>query len=204
MDAVDTSSGAVRLLRRNAAFRALWLSRTTSFIGDALGTIALLLYIVGERGQVSPSPSCSSPSTSRRRYSARLTGTLSDRVDRKRLMIVSDLLQGVDYHRRSRLPMLPLPLLLVLVAIRSTLGSRVPARVTERRAGSCPRRDHPDRQRADWIWHARLRSSSGPLHRCRPVAVLRCARLLLADAATFGVSALLLLRLPPLAPVSGR
>ena len=143
MDAVDTSSGAVRLLRRNAAFRVLWLSRTTSFIGDALGTIALLLYVVGAEGTgvtvailflaVDFAPSLLSP----------LTGTLSDRVDRKRLMIVSDLLQGAIITSIALVDV-SLVLLLVLVAIRSTLGAcfsprhGAPCRILCRRISSRP------------------------------------------------------------------
>lgn len=200
MDAVDTSSGAVRLLRRNAAFRALWLSRTISFIGDALGTIALLLYVVGEEGTgvtvaivflaVDFAPALLSP----------LTGTLSDRVDRKRLMIGCDLLQGVIILVIA-LATLPLPLIFGLVAIRSGLGSlfqpasrsAVPELVPE-----------PDLETANAVIGFGTHGFDlvGPLLGAALLPFLGVRGLLLADAVTFAVSAVLLLRLPALAPAS--
>lgn len=200
MDVVDTSSGAVRLLRQNAAFRALWLSRTISFIGDALGTIALLLYVVGAQGTgvtvallflaVDFAPSLLSP----------LTGTLSDRVDRKRVMIGSDLLQGAIILVITLIA-LPLPLILLLVAIRSSLGSlfqpasrsAVPDLVRER-----------DLETANAVIGFGTHGFDliGPLLGAALLPLLGVRGLLLADAATFAVSALFLLRLPALAPAS--
>lgn len=187
------------LLRRNAAFRALWLSRTTSFIGDAFGTIALLLFVVDGGGSgltvailflaVDFAPSLLSP----------LTGTLSDRVDRKRLMIWCDLAQAAIITSIALIGM-PLAPLLGLVAIRSTLGSvfqpasrsSVPDLVPER-----------DLETANAVIGFGTHGFDlvGPLLGAVLLPFLGVRGMLLADAVTFLLSALLLLRLPALAPV---
>lgn len=192
-------SGAIDLLLRNASFRALWLSRTTSFIGDSLGTIALLLYVVGAEGTgitvailflaVDFAPSLLSP----------LTGTLSDRVDRKRLMIACDIAQGAIVTAIALVDV-PLALLLMLVAVRSTLGSlfqpasrsAVPNLVRENELPTANAVIGFGTHGFDLI---------GPLLGAALLPLLDVRGMLLADAATFGVSALLLLRLPALAPV---
>jgi MFS family permease len=192
-------SGAGALLRRNAAFRALWLSRTTSFIGDALGTIALLLYVVGADGRgvtvallflaVDFAPSLLSP----------LSGALSDRVDRKRLMIGCDLAQGAIIASIALVDM-PVTVLLGLVAVRSTLGSlfqpasrsSVPDLVRER-----------DLETANAVIGFGTHGFDliGPLLGAALLPLIGVRGMLFVDAATFLVSAMLLMRLPNLAPV---
>jgi len=195
----EIPSGALNLLRRNAAFRSLWLSRTTSFIGDALGTMALLLYVVGQEGTgvtvallflaVDFAPSLLSP----------LSGALSDRVDRKRLMISCDLMQGAIIASIAFVDM-PLVVLLALVAVRSTLGSvfqpasrsSVPDLVPER-----------DLETANAVIGFGTHGFDliGPLLGAALLPLIGVRGMLIADVATFIVSALLLLRLPSLAPV---
>lgn len=199
MSVPDGRSGAVDLLRRNAAFRALWLSRTTSFIGDALGTIAILLFVFNNEASgvtvavlflaVDFAPSLLSP----------LTGTLSDRVDRKRLMIWSELAQGAIITAIAFVAM-PLALLLALVAVRSTLGSlfqpasrsTVPDLVYER-----------DLETANAVIGFGTHGFDliGPLLGAALLPLIGVRGMLIADAATFVVSALLLLRLPRLDPM---
>ena len=91
---MDRSTGALGLLRENADFRKLWLSRNISFIGDSLAGIALVLFVAADQDTGIAvallllvgdfTPSLLSP----------FLGTLSDRLDRKRLMIGSELAQG--------------------------------------------------------------------------------------------------------------
>lgn len=199
MSANRSPSGAWDLLRRNAAFRALWLSRITSFIGDALGTIALVLYVVGAEGSgvtvallflaVDFAPSLLSP----------LSGALSDRVDRKRLMVGCDLAQGAIITSIALVDM-PIVPLLALVAVRSTLGSlfqpasrsSVPDLVRER-----------DQETANAVIGFGTHGFDliGPLLGAALLPLIGVRGMLFVDAATFLVSALLLLGLPKLAPV---
>lgn len=199
MSANRSPSGAWDLLRRNAAFRALWLSRITLFIGDALGTIALVLYVVGAEGSgvtvallflaVDFAPSLLSP----------LSGALSDRVDRKRLMVGCDLAQGAIITSIALVDM-PIVPLLALVAVRSTLGSlfqpasrsSVPDLVRER-----------DLETANAVIGFGTHGFDliGPLLGAALLPLIGVRGMLFVDAATFLVSALLLLGLPKLAPV---
>jgi MFS family permease len=102
---------AVALLRENASCRDLWLSRSISFIGDSLGGIALLLFAARDVGRgISVAllllvgdfaPTLLSP----------FSGALSDRMDRRRLMITCELAQGAIIGLIA-LVSLPLPALL--------------------------------------------------------------------------------------------
>ena len=40
----------LRLLRDNKRFRMLWLARVVSFLGDAMGLVALILFVAEEVG----------------------------------------------------------------------------------------------------------------------------------------------------------
>lgn len=85
------STSALALLRDNAPFRALWLSRSVSFIGGSLEMIALLHFMAGEASSgvavaLLPLVGDSAPTRLSPFFSA-----LSDRLDRKRLMIASEL-----------------------------------------------------------------------------------------------------------------
>lgn len=84
----------MNLLRSNAAFRSLWLARFISFLGDALGLVALILY-VSERtdsgaivgllllaGDMTPA------------LLAPVVGIIADRTEACRTMILCELLQG--------------------------------------------------------------------------------------------------------------
>jgi MFS family permease len=110
--------GALGLLRSNRAFRSLWLARVISFTGDSLSLVALMLHVAETTGQALAisllllvgdfAPSLLSP----------LSGAVSDRFDRKRVMIGCELVQAaVLVVIAMALP--SLPLLLVLVAARA-------------------------------------------------------------------------------------
>lgn len=123
----------------NPAFRALAGARVVSFIGDSVSPVALMLYVADTAGQALAVsflllvgdfvPSLLSP----------LTGSLSDRLNRKRVMVACEVGQGaVLVLIASTLP--PLPVLLALVAVRATIGqvfapassAAVPALVRDR------------------------------------------------------------------------
>jgi MFS family permease len=79
------------LLRGSRSFRTLWVARTVSFLGDSLSLVALMLHVADTTGQALAvallllvgdfAPSLLSP----------LTGTISDRWDLKRVMVVCEL-----------------------------------------------------------------------------------------------------------------
>lgn len=191
---------AVALLRGNRPFRALWCARSLSFVGDSVGLVALLLYVAGSTGSGlavallllagDVAPNLLSP----------LTGALSDRFDRARLMIGSELAQGAVVLVIA-LTEPPLPLLLALVAGRATLArvfdpasrGAVPALVADDRLESANAALGLGTHGFDLL---------GPLLAALLLPVLGVRGLLLADAATFVGSALLLRRLPPLPAAS--
>ena len=84
------------LLRRHAAFRRFWLSRAISHVGDGIALVALVLHVQETSGSGTAVaglllavalPSLLGP----------VAGSIADRVDRRRMMIVCELGQGVVY-----------------------------------------------------------------------------------------------------------
>lgn len=199
MSADPVPSGALGLLRANAAFRALWLSRSISFIGDSFGMIALLLYVAGDAGSGTAvallllvgdfAPTLLSP----------FAGALSDRLDRKRLMIASDLAQALIVSAIALVSM-PLPVLLGLVALRTTFAGIFQPASRSAVTDLVPRQ-HLDRANAVLGFGTHGFDLVGPLLGALVLPFAGLRGMLLVDAATFLLSALLLLRLPPLRPV---
>jgi MFS family permease len=201
-----TAPGAIRrqgirsLLRANGSFRLLWSARLMSFFGDSVGLIALLLY-TAERFHSGLAvallmiagdfvPSLLSP----------LAGALSDRWDRRVVMVTCELAQGALVAVIAvTLP--TLPLLLALVAAQSCVAavfqpasrSAVPSLVPD-----------ADLERANAAigFGTNGMDSFGPLAGAALLSWLSVRALLFVDAATFAASAALLIRLPSLpAPV---
>src|SRR3954452_22047264 len=117
----EPASGALALLRTNASFRRLITARVVSFTGDSLSLVALMLHVAETTGQALPvatlllvgdvAPALLSP----------LSGAISDRFDRRRVMIACELLQAaVLVAIATSLP--PLGILLVLVGMRAVAG----------------------------------------------------------------------------------
>lgn len=78
------------LLWDNSAFRALWLARTTAYLGDFVMLTAVVLYFY----DVNASPTQLGVALAARVLPAALgpiTGALADRADPRRLMIACDL-----------------------------------------------------------------------------------------------------------------
>jgi MFS family permease len=110
------------LLRNNRRFRRLWLARVVSFLGDSLGLVALILYVADEVGSGTAvallllagdfTPTLLSP----------LIGAISDRLERRRLLIVCELGQALAIGIIA-ITAPPLSVLLVLVAAAGLLGS---------------------------------------------------------------------------------
>jgi MFS family permease len=130
-----------------------------------------------------------------------LTGTVADRLDRRRVMIGCELLQGALVVVIA-LWLPALPLLLVLVGLRAIAGqvfqpasrAAVPSVVPER-----------DLERANAAVGVATNGGEtlGPLVAALLLPVLEVRGVLLVDAASFLVSAALLGLLPPLAGAGG-
>lgn len=186
------------LLRTNAAFRALWLGRLVSFLGDSLGMVALILYVAERTGTGTAVgllllagdlvPAAAGP----------FAGALADRVRRRRLMVACELLQGAVIASIA-LAEPPVVLLLVLVGARATLAaafqpaarSAIPDLVAD-----------ADLERANALlgfgtWGL---EAVGPLLAAALLPFLDVRGLLVVDAVTFVLAVPFLLRLPALGP----
>ena len=196
-DGGPAGAGSLRLLAANRPFRLLWSARAVSFLGDSLSLVALMLHVAETTGQALAvawlllagdfAPALLGP----------LTGTVADRLDRRRVMIGCELLQGALVVVIA-LWLPALPLLLVLVGLRAVAGqvfqpasrAAVPAVVPER-----------DLERANAAVGVATNGGEtlGPLVAALLLPVLEVRGVLLVDAASFLVSAALLGLLPPLA-----
>src|ERR671927_1108444 len=81
-------------LLRNVRFLRLWIGQGTSFVGDAVSMVALVILVVQITGSASAVggaliarllPTIASP----------LAGVLADRVDRRIVLVASDLARAV-------------------------------------------------------------------------------------------------------------
>ncbi|MDT7784245.1 MAG: hypothetical protein QOF58_2664 [Pseudonocardiales bacterium] len=184
------------LLKDNGPLRVLCTARVVSVVGDALSLVTLMLHVQSVLGKAVAvaalllvgdfAPSLLSP----------LTGVISDRFDRRTVMIVCELAQGVLLAAIAfTLP--PLPVLLVLVGVRAVIGqifipasrAAVPSLVAEKDLGQANTALGLGSNSADVI---------GPFLAAALLTFLDTRGVLLVDAVSFGVSALLLLRLPRL------
>jgi MFS family permease len=184
------------LLRENGPLRVLSTARVVSVVGDALSLVTLMLHVQSVLGKAVAvaalllvgdfAPSLLSP----------LTGVISDRFDRRTVMIACEVAQGVLLAVIAfTLP--PLPILLALVGIRAVLGqifipasrAAVPSLVAEKDLGQANTALGLGTNSADVI---------GPFLAAALLTFLDTRGVLLVDAVSFGVSALLLLRLPRL------
>ncbi len=189
---------ALRLVRTNRPFGALAVARIVSLTGDSLSLVALMLLVADRAGDALAvallllvgdfAPSLLSP----------VAGAISDRFDLKRVMIVAEVVQG-GLILAVALTLPPLPVLLVLVALRAMAGqvflpasrTAMPALVAD-----------ADLPAANSLlgFGANGGEVLGPLIAAALVGVIGVPGVLLVDAASFGVSALLLLAVPSLRP----
>lgn len=190
-------NGGLRLLRRNPPFRTLWSARAISFLGDSLGLVALLIYVEDSTGAALAVALLLFAGDCLPGFFGPLAGAIGDRFDLRRVMICCELVQGALTLAMVALP--PLPVLLVLVCLRSITAtvfqpasrSAVPAMVDDKRLESA---------------NATLGAGTyglealGPLVAAGLFLVTDIRGILLVDAATFLVSAIMLSRLPSLPP----
>lgn len=186
------------LLTRNRAFRSLWVSRLLSFAGDSAGLIALLLYTAERFGSGLAVallmiagdfvPGLLSP----------VAGVFSDRWDRRAVMVSCELVQAAIIAAVA-LTLPALPLLLVLVASQACVAAVFQSASRAAVPGLVGSGDL-DRANAAIGFGTNGMDSAGPLLSAALLTALSVRGLLLIDAATFLLSAGLLLTLPSLSP----
>jgi MFS family permease len=186
------------MLRTNRAFRALVVARVVSYIGDALSLVALMLYVAETAGHAVAvallllvgdfAPALFSP----------LTGAISDRFNRKHVLIGCELAQG-GLLLAIAVTLPPLWLLLTLVGLRSTIGNTfqsaaraaIPALVTD---------DELAAANSTLGFGANGGEAIGPFLAAALFPLVGIRGVLLVDAVSFAVSALLLTGLRSLPP----
>ncbi|MEW2427493.1 MFS transporter [Micromonospora sp. NPDC047644] len=194
-------SRPTELLRRNRPFRTLFSARLVSYAGDSLSLVALIFHVAETTGRGLAvallllvgdfAPSLLGP----------FTGALADRLDLRRLMVVCELVQAAVLLVIV-LTMPPLPMLLALVAIRATASqlfqpasrAAMPALVEDR-----------DLETANSTlgFGSNAAEAVGPLLAAALFPLVGLRGVLLVDAVSFLVSAVLLATLPSLPPTTG-
>jgi MFS family permease len=195
-DGGPAGAGALRLLGANRPFRLLWTARAVSFLGDSLGLVALMLHVASTTGQALAVAALLLAGDFAPALLGPLTGTVADRLDRRRVMVACELVQGALVVAIA-LWLPSLPLLLVLVGLRAVAGqvfqpasrAAVPAVVPE-----------PDLERANAAVGVATNGGEtlGPLVAAVALPLLDVRGVLLLDAAAFAISAVLLAFLPAL------
>ena len=172
-----------------------------SSIGNSLSLVALMLYVAQSTGQALAVAALLLAGDFVPAMLSPLTGAISDRFDRRRVMITCELVQaGLLVLIAVWLP--PLPLLLGLVAARATTGAvflaasraALPALVPAQELGRANSWLGFGTNGADVI---------GPLLAAVLLPLIEIRGVLLVDAASFAVSALLLSGLPALTAHTG-
>jgi MFS family permease len=196
-DGRPAGAGSLRLLGANRPFRLLWSARAVSFLGDSLGLVALMLHVAGTTGQALAVAALLLAGDFAPALLGPFTGTVADRLERRRVMVGCELVQGALVAAIA-LWLPSLPLLLVLVGLRAVAGqvfqpasrAAVPALVAQR-----------DLERANAAVGVATNGGEalGPLVAALALPVLGVRGVLLVDAASFLVSAGLLGLLPALA-----
>ncbi len=197
-DGSGEAPGAWNLLRRNAGLRRLVVARVVSFVGDALSLVALMLHVAATSGQALAVAALLLVGDFVPSVFAPVAGAVADRFDRRRVMVVCELVQGAVLAAIA-LALPPLPLLFLLVAVRAVTGqvfqsaSRavVPALVVSRDLGTANTALGFGTNGAEAL---------GPLEAAALLPLVGVPGVLLVDAASFAMSALLIARLPALPP----
>jgi MFS family permease len=194
------TGGALALLRANPGFRNLGIARLICFVGDSLSLVALMLHVAATSGQAIAVAALLLVGDFAPALLGPLSGAIGDRYDRRRVMITCELLQGAVLVAIA-LTLPPLPVLLALVGVRAVAGqvfapasrAAVPALVRDRDLETA---------NATIGFGANGAEAVGPLLAAALLPWLGVPGVLLVDAASFAVSAVLLIRLPALPPSS--
>jgi MFS family permease len=180
------------LLRSASGFRALWLSRTVSFVGDGIGRVALVL-LAARAGPAAVSLVLLANTVPR--LLGPVAGALADRVEQRRLMAGCELGQAIVIGLVAFL----LPPLVVLVPLAAVAGLLATAFVPAGRSAVPALVAAADLTRANALLSTALNLQVALGSALGGLAVARAGPrwAFAADAATFVVSAALLSRLDP-------
>jgi len=188
--------GALALVRTHGPYRALWTARAVSLLGDSLSLVALILHVASTTGEALAVTVLLLVGDVAPALAAPLLGSIADRVDLRRLMIGCDVAQAVVTAALAVL-LPPLPVLLALVAVRAVLGQLFAPASRAAVPGLVDDRDL-EGANAGVGFGANVAEIAGPLLAAALLAVVDVGAVLLVDAASFAISALVLLRLPAL------
>ncbi|CUU59061.1 Predicted arabinose efflux permease, MFS family [Parafrankia irregularis] len=202
-DTGQENNGVSRLLGTNRPLRGLFAARCVCGTGDSLSLVALMLHVADTAGQGLAIALLLLAGDFAPSLLGTFTGAISDRFDRRRVMILCEIGQALIMLVIA-LWLPALPILLALVAARAIIGqvfmpasrAAVPALVADR--------DLPVANSAIGFG-TNAAEVAGPLIAAALVPLVSTRGLLLVDAVTFLLSALFLLRLQPLParPVNG-
>ncbi|MDT7565422.1 MAG: hypothetical protein QOG76_4046, partial [Pseudonocardiales bacterium] len=188
--------GVFTLIRTNRDFGALCTARTVSFLGDTLSLVALLLYVADQTGQALAVAALLLVGDVLPALLGPLAGALADRYDLRRIMIGCELAQvGLTVLLALWLP--SLPVLLALVAARA-LAAQVFAPASRTAVGRLVEPAALPGANAALGLGTNGAEALGPLLAAVLLPLLGVRGVLLLDAGTFVVSALLLARLSAL------
>lgn len=197
-EAGEQRMGALRLLWRNKAFRALWSARVISFTGDSLSLVALMLHVAGSTGQALAvsllllvgdfAPALLGP----------VTGAISDRFDLKRVMMACELIQGVLLLVIA-LTLPPLPVLLALVGVRAVAG-QVFQPASRAAVPALVRGQDLETANSTLGFGTNVAEALGPFLAAAMFPFVGVRGVLLVDAVSFLVSAAMLAFVPSLPP----
>jgi MFS family permease len=181
-------------LRSSPGFRRLWLARTISHVGDGIAIVALVLLVQGARG-TGTAVGALLLASSVPRFLGPVAGVVVDRVEQRTLMVLCDI--GNAAIIATIVAVQPsFDILLVLVAASAVLDtffapagrSVVPALVDK---------DHLVQANAWMGTSLNLQVSLGTLVGGALIAAVGVRGALVFDAASFVLSAALLVGVPP-------
>jgi MFS family permease len=184
------------VLRGSVGFRRLWVARAVSFLGDSLGLVALLLYVQESTGAGLAVALLLLAGDFTPGLFGAFAGAVGDRFDLRRVMVTCDLVQGVlTVVMAVVLP--PLPVLLVMVAVRAVTAQVFQASSRSAVPGLVKDEELEAANSALGAGTNGL-EAVGPLIAALLFLVTDVRGILLIDAGTFFVSAVVLSRLPRL------
>ncbi|HET9627241.1 MAG TPA: MFS transporter [Kofleriaceae bacterium] len=189
---------ALPLPLQHRAFGRLWTARTLSSGGDGFTMVAFMLYATSIRASGITLGILLIAEIASTLFSP-LLGTLADRFDRGRLMVIAELTQAVIMGSLALL-LPPFPVIVALAFARAVMASLVRASASS----ALPGYIHPDALAAGNAW---LRGGEeganiiGPMLAGVLAPFIGIAGLFAFDAATFLVAGLALVALKPPHPV---
>ena len=186
------------MLRGSASFRGLWGARGVSVLGDSVGLVALLLYVQGATGAALAVGMLLLAGDFVPGVFGAFAGVVGDRVELRRVMVGCELVQGVlTVGMAVVLP--PLAVLLAMVAVRG-IAAQVFQAASRSAMPALVRDDQLETANSALGVGTNGLEAVGPIVAAGLFLVSDVRGILLIDAGTFFVSAVLLGRLPNIPP----